>query len=108
MENQVWDALKRRDWNAFASLLASDQIEVYHYGISDKSQSVDGVKQINFAGATLSDFKELKIDPGATLVTYLVKSPDKAFNRAGERHTTIWANRGGKWLAVFHQGTHVE
>jgi hypothetical protein len=22
--------------------------------------------------------------------------------------STIWANRGGKWLAVFHQGTDTQ
>jgi hypothetical protein len=25
----------------------------------------------------------------------------------GERQSTIWVNRGGKWLAVFHQGTTI-
>lgn len=58
-------------------------------------------------GASLSDFKEVKFDNDATLVTYLVKATAKGFDPDGERHSTIWVNRGGKWLAAFHQGTPV-
>jgi hypothetical protein len=25
----------------------------------------------------------------------------------GERHSTIWVNNGGKWLAALHHGTSV-
>ncbi len=39
------------------------------------------------------------------LVTYMVKIP--AIAPEGEHHTTIWINRGGKWLTLFHQGTPV-
>jgi len=107
MEKQVWDALKRGDYEAFAAFLAEDQLEVEPTGVYNKAQSVAGVKQIDFKGATLSDFKETKLDADATLVTYMVKSPAKGFNPAGEHHTTLWVNRGGKWLAVFHQGSEV-
>ena len=107
MEKQVWDALKRGDYEAFAAFLAEDQLEVEPTGVYNKAQTVAGVKQIDFKGATLSDFKETKLDADATLVTYIVKSPAKGFNPAGEHHTTLWVNRGGKWLAVFHQGSEV-
>lgn len=107
MEKQVWDALQRGDYNAFADYIAADQLEVEPTGVYNKAQSLEGVKQFDFKGATLSDFKETKLDADATLVTYMVKSPAKGFNPAGERHTTIWVNRNGKWLAVFHQGTEM-
>ena len=106
-EKQVYDALKAKNYDAFAAFLAEDQLEVEPTGVYNKAQSVAGVKQIDFKGATLSDFKETKLDADATLVTYMVKSPAKGFNPAGEHHTTLWVNRGGKWLAVFHQGSEV-
>ena len=64
-----------------------------------------GVSQTDFSKATLSEFKSVKIDEDAAIVTYLVKIPGVA--PEGEHHTTIWINRGGKWLALFHQGTPV-
>ena len=108
LEKQVWDALQRADWDAFAAFLAPDHIEVFHYGIHDRAHALEGIKHIDFKGATLSDFKEVKLNPNATLVTYIAKSKAKGFNPAGERHTTIWANRSGKWIGVFHHGTDIE
>jgi hypothetical protein len=89
-------------------MLADDQIEVEPNGVYDKAASVNGVKQVDFTTAALSDFKVLKFDNDASLVTYMVKASAKGFDPAGERHSTIWVNRGGKWLAVFHQATLVE
>jgi hypothetical protein len=106
-EKQVWDALKRKDYDGFAAMLADDQVEVEHDGVYDKAGTIKGVRQVDFASASLSDFKVVKLDEDAALVTYLVKLTAQGSEPASERHTTIWANRGGKWLAVFHQGTPV-
>ena len=107
-ENQVWETFKRKDYDAFASFLADDAIEVEETGVYDKAGSVKGVSQFDASKATLSDFKTVNLDSNATLVTYLVKGPAPAFPSLGERHSTIWVNRDGKWLAIFHQGTSVE
>jgi hypothetical protein len=108
LEKQIWDALARRDWNAFAAYLAEDQLEVLPFGVMSKAQSVEGAAQWDFSKAVLSDFREVKLNADATLVTYVVKSPGPGWHPKGERHSTIWANRGGKWLAVFHQFTKIE
>ena len=106
-EKAVWDALRRGDWDAFASYLAEDQIEVEGGGVSDKAGTVNSVKGFNFAGTVLSDCKVSAIDEDAKINTCVVKGtgPDK--KPFTERATTIWVNRGGKWLAAFHQGTTV-
>lgn len=104
-EKLVWDALKNNNSDAFANFLASDSLEVEPGGVYDKAGSVKSVSQTDFSKATISDFKTLKIDEDAALVTYMVKLPGVA--PEGEHHTTIWINRGGKWLALFHQGTPV-
>jgi predicted small secreted protein len=106
-EKQVWDAFKRKDWDAFSNVMASEFLEVEPEAVYDKSGSVEGVKRANFAHATLGDFKEVKFDADATLVTYTVKSPDKGWPPAGMRHSSIWVNRGGQWKAYFHQGTFI-
>lgn len=102
-EKMVWDALKRKDYDAFAAFLDSAQVEVEAEGVYDKAGTLKGVHMFDASKFELSDFKTVKFDSDASLVTYVAKpSGPKAVQ---ERHSTIWVNRGGKWRALFHQGT---
>lgn len=102
-EKAVWATLKAKNYDAFASLLAPESLEVEPDGVHDKAGSVKGVSQFDFSKAELSDFKPVTFDEDAKLVSYIVKMP--APNASTERHSTIWVERNGKWLALFHQGT---
>jgi hypothetical protein len=104
-EKMVWEALKANDSDAFAAFLAADFIEVEQDAVSDKAGSVKSVSQIDLSKASQSEWKTVKFDDGASLVTYMLKLPGAKPDQ--ERHTTIWVNRSGKWLALFHQGTPV-
>jgi hypothetical protein len=106
-EKHLWDALKRKDWDTFAAGLAEDQLEVEPTGVYDKAGTLAAVKAVDFTNMTLSDFKATKFDADATLVTYTVKGVAPDSKPFAERVGTIWVNRGGKWLAVFHHGTPV-
>ena len=102
-EKLVWDALKSKNYDAFSSYLASDSIEVEPDGVYDHAGSVKGVQTIDFSKAELSDWKTVKLSDNASVVTYTVNIPD--FKPPKGFHATIWANRNGKWVAFFHQGT---
>lgn len=101
-EKAIWDALKAKNFDGFASALAADAIEVEASGVYDKAGTVKNVSESDFAKAEVSDFKAVPIDGHVALVTYVVKGPQSA-----SRHTTIWSQRDGKWLAVFHQSTPI-
>jgi hypothetical protein len=103
-EKAIWEAIKTKNYDGFASALAPESIEVEPTGVNDKAGSVKGVSQFDASKAELSEFKATPFDADAVLVTYMVKlpGPDPA-----ERHSTIWSRRDGKWLAVFHHGTPV-
>jgi len=58
---------------------------------------------MDMSKADLSDWKTLKFDNDASLVTYKVKTP--GMKPDTEYHSTIWINRDGKWQALFHMGT---
>ncbi|HUQ30484.1 MAG TPA: nuclear transport factor 2 family protein [Pyrinomonadaceae bacterium] len=105
-EKQVWDAIKKKDYDRFASFLADDQIEVFAWGVNDKAGSVAGIKQVNLSNAMPGDFKTLKINDDAVVVTYTIKGGGDV-SKTGERATTVWVKRDGKWLAVYHQDTTV-
>jgi hypothetical protein len=102
-EKMAWDALKRRDYDAFASYLDPAQVEVESTGVYDKAGTLNGVRTFDASKAELSDFRTVKINPNTDLVTYLIT----VAGPTPEKHlaTTIWVNRGGKWAALFHQGT---
>jgi hypothetical protein len=102
-EKMVWEALKNKDYDGFAALLAPEAIEVEAIGVFDKAGSKAGVSMFDASKTSLYDWKTVKLDDNATLVTYLVTTPGG--KPPQERHSTIWANRGGRWLAIFHQGT---
>ena len=101
-EKAVWERLKARDYDGFASFLAPEAIEVEPTGVFDKAGSVKGVSQFDFTDVQLTDFKSVPFDANTELVTYQVKLPGSA---PAELHSTIWTRRDGKWLAIFHQGT---
>ena len=100
-EKLVWDAFKARNYDAFGSYLADNFVEVEQDGVYDKAGSVKGVQGIDASKAELSDWKSLKFDDDAALVTYTAKVP--GFGTA--YHSSIWVNRNGKWVGLFHQGT---
>ena len=106
-EKTVWELFKTKNYDAFAELLAPDFLEVAPDGYYDKAGSVKTVSTFDTSKAELSDLKALKLDDSSSLVSYLVKGPGIAPN--GERHSSIWVNRNGKWLGLFHHaGTLVD
>ena len=105
-EKLVWDAIKSKNYDAFAAMLAPDSIEIEADGIYDKAASVKGVSMFDASKSQLSEWKSVKFDSDASLVTYLVTMPGAKPSK--ERHSTIWVSRSGKWLALYHQGTPVE
>lgn len=101
-EKAVWDLIKGKNYDGFASMLATDFVEVEPDGFYDKAGSIKGVQTFDASKAVLSDFKSANIDADAAIVTYVATIPGIA--PKGERHSTIWVNRDGKWLAVLHHG----
>ncbi len=101
-EKIVWDLFKAKDYDGFAALLAPNFIEVEPDQFYDKAGSVKGVRQMDASKAVLSDWKSLKLDDDASLVTFTLKLTGMPGD--GERHSTIWAKQDRKWLALLHHG----
>ncbi len=101
-EMAVWDSFKTRNYAAFETMLAPDFLQVEPDGFYDKATSLKGVTTFDASNVVLSDFKSVNLDKEAALVTYVMTEPRMA--PKGERVTSIWANRAGKWQAVFHHG----
>ena len=106
-EKAIWETIRVKDYEAFANMLAEDQVEVLDVGVHDKAASIAGVKDFEPSEVVFSDWKYLPIDKDAFVVVYTVntkgKFQGKEFKPQTARGSSTWANRAGKWVAVFHQ-----
>ena len=103
-EKALWETLKSKDYDGFAAFLAPESIDVEPGGGYDKAGSVKESSSLicpRFSSATSNQCLRYGCSSSDT---YLVKLPAPALP---ERHSTIWAKRDGKWLAVFHHGTPI-
>ena len=106
-EKAIWETLKNKDYDAFAAMLDTEQVEVRPEGVMDKNGSINGVKGFEPSEVNFSDWKYLLIDKDAFVVTYSAsykgKFQGKDFPEEKVRASSAWVNRQGKWLAFYHQ-----
>jgi hypothetical protein len=111
-ETAAWEAVKKKDWDAFTKLMADDYFEVEDDGVHDKAGSLQSVKDFDLSDYTLSDWKMTSIDANAVLITYTANVTAKL---KGEpvpggpyREASAYVNRNGEWLAIYYQETRSE
>ena len=110
-ERQVWDAIKAKNWDAFAGMLSDDFVIVDDGGVQTKTQMMDTMKKYDLTEYSFADVKFVKVDQDLAIITYTSTekssfdghaSPDKP-----KRASSAWVNKGGKWVAAYHQETEV-
>jgi hypothetical protein len=109
-EKEVWEAIRKKNMPVFAGYLAEDMLYVSKDGLHSKADTVKGIEATTIPEFTLDDWKVTMIDKDVALVTYRMSTKAVACGpeAVSERNSTIWAERGGKWLVVFHQDTTAE
>lgn len=108
-----WEALKNKDKNAYAELLADDfqGVEVDGKGERNKVQAVSELAETNVFTYTLWGFKLIPLGPDAAFVIYesTTQFPPKAQVRLSRVYITeLWVKRGEKWKELHYQETHVK
>src|SRR5438105_9674665 len=109
-ERQVLDAIKAKNWDAFAGFLADDFTFVTSDGVSDKAKTTDMIKKYDLTEITLSDIKFVKVDDDLAVIAYSSTEKSTYDGKPNDGkpiyNSSAWANRGGKWVVVYHQETH--
>jgi uncharacterized protein DUF4440 len=107
-ERKLWDAFKNKDPKPFKTGLTADAFALSENGIEKKEDTLKMIPQApcEIKSYELSDWKLTMINSSA-LVTYKGKTDGTC---AGQAIPTVWCstlyvNRGGKWLAIFHTET---
>jgi len=108
-ETAAWEAVKKKDWDAFTKLMADDYFEVENDGVHDKAASVQSAKDFDLSDYTLSDWKMTSIDANSVLITYTAnvtaKFKGEAVPAGPYRESSAYVNRNGEWLAIYYQET---
>jgi hypothetical protein len=105
-EKEVWELIKKKDVQGFSAYLADDQLYVSTDGVQTKAETGKGIAEGSLSELALDEWKVLMINKDTALVTYkaTAKGMVNGQDSSGvSRESTVWARRGGKWLAVFHQ-----
>ena len=107
-EHKINEAVAKQDVKTFLSLLAPEAVAADMGGFSKASDFSKTLDQLKVTTWHLMDEKVMWADDKTAVVTYTwmgagtyMKKPIPAITYA----STVWTERGGKWLALFHQET---
>jgi len=108
-----WEALKNKDKNGYAELLADDYlgVEVDGKGERNKIQAVSELAETNVFTYTLWGFKLIPLGADAAFVIYesTTQFPPKSQIRLSRVYITeLWVKRAGQWKELHYQETHVK
>jgi len=107
-----WEALKKKDKQAYSDLLAEDFVGVEDdgQGTRNKLKAVNEVERGNVYNYSLFAFSVIPLGPNAALAIY--ESTMEFFPGAQVRVrrvyvSELWLKRDGQWKARHYQETHV-
>lgn len=108
-EKKLWEAWKNKDAKPFKATLSADSVMIGDSGVSGKNEAIKDLTSApcEVKSYELSDFKVTFPSAGTALLTYKGKAEGTC---GGAPIPATWAsslyvNRGGRWLAAAHQET---
>ena len=111
-ETKLYEAWKNKDMKPFKATLAADFVMIADRGVSGKNDTIKDLigMSCEVASYELSDWKLTMINSGAALLTYKATTSGTCGGRPIPNvwASSIWINRGGKWMAFSHQETPVQ
>jgi hypothetical protein len=110
-ETKLWEAFKNKDVKPFKAAQAADFVLVTAAGVSGKNDVVKMITSLpcEWKSYELSDWKLTMINSGTAFLTYKGTVDGTCGGTAipATWASSVWVNRGGKWLAFSHQETGV-
>ncbi len=107
-ENKINEAVAKQDAKTFLSLLAPEAMAADPGGFMKASDFSKTLDQLKITTWHIMDTKVLWVDDKTAVVTYtwMGAGTYKSQPIPGIMYaSTVWTERAGKWLAVFHQET---
>jgi hypothetical protein len=107
-ENKVAEAVAKHDLKTFNDLVAADGVSADMGGFMKVSDFTKTFDQVKISTWHIMDAKVTWIDDKSAVVTYTWMGKGTYMNQPIPEtaySSTVWTERNGKWVAVFHQET---
>jgi hypothetical protein len=105
-EKVLLESVVKHDVKAFSALIAPGAGSVDEGGYMAVAEFIKIFDQAKIDVQTPTDFKVLSLGPTAAVLSYTLNQKGTFQGQPVPPTvyaTTTWVNRGGKWLAMFHQ-----
>jgi hypothetical protein len=109
-ENKINEAVAKGNKAAFTALVAADATSIDGTGLMKTSEFAEMLNQVKINTWKLSDEKVAWVDQNTAIVTSKWTGSGTFQGQPLPAETycsTVWAKKGGKWVAVFHQESEV-
>jgi len=109
-EIKINEAFAKKDAATMKSFIADDAVAVETTGpttVADMLKTLSTM-DVKITEQTLSNFRYLWVDANTVIVTYTWTGKGTAMGMpvpSPAYASSVWAKRGAKWLAVYHQET---
>ena len=107
-ENKVSEAVAKHDLKTFNDLVSADGVSADMGGFMKVSDFTKTFDQVKVSTWHIMDSKVTWIDDKSAIVTYMWMGKGTYMNQPMPETvyaSTVWTERNGKWVAVFHQET---
>lgn len=107
-ENKIAEAVAKHDVKTFSDLVASDAVSADQAGFMKVADFVKSMDQMKIASQHMMDMQVSWVDDKTAIVRYTWMGSGTFMGQPVPGTTyasTIWTERNGKWVAVFHQET---
>lgn len=110
---QAWKDWQKKNDKAFASVLATDAVEVEADGRGprDKKATLADMHAMDVTNYSLSDFKFISLGANSELATYTAKVDGAAGGQKfhmGLAISEVWVKRANEWQLLHYQETEVK
>jgi hypothetical protein len=107
-ENRINEAVVKHDAKTFTSLVAQEAVSADMGGFMKISDFVKSMDQAKIESFHIMNPQVIWIDDKSAVVAYTWMGKGTWMNQPVPETTyasTVWTERNGKWVAVFHQET---
>lgn len=107
-ESKVSEAVAKHDVKTFSDLVAADAVSADQDGFMKVSEFLKSIDQLKVAAWHIMDTQVTWVDDKTAIVryTWMGSGSFKGQPLPGTTYaSTVWTERNGKWVAVFHQET---
>src|SRR5947209_19980638 len=98
--------MSKKQMEVLREFLADDYLDVSDVGVFNKSETLQLIPDLNLRDYSLDKFKVIKAGRDTAIVTYEAIQHWTLKGQEGSSHvraSSVWVERNGKWLVVFHQ-----